>query len=192
MLAGSSRVDTFERRQIRQGMQTGYSALETTVDVVTDSLPVVGGLKDAKIAGTGVNPVTGEKSSQLAAAGFLFIGFLGLGGAKKPLKWFVKKLGLCGDATKRCPTGKHLRASSRPHSILVDEFHNNPGDWERVWSNAAPGAGRKTRGGVSLESMWRNKQTGEMLSTHEAFDRVGNEIHKGTRKSPNLPDGGSV
>ena len=73
---------------------------------MTDSLPVVGGLKDAKIAGTGVNFVTGEKSSQLAAAGFLFIGFLGLGGAKKPLKWLGKKVGLCGDATKRCPSPK--------------------------------------------------------------------------------------
>jgi RHS repeat-associated protein len=99
---------------------------------------------------------------------------------------------IVAEAVESCGATISPSKGVRPHSSLVDDFHCNPGDWERIWTGGAPGEGRRTQGGVSLESKWLNKKTGETLSTHEAFDKGGKEIHRGTRQSPNLPDGGSV
>jgi hypothetical protein len=77
------------------------------------------------------------------------------------------------------------------HPDAVADFKANPGDWVRVFTQAGQTTRRGQQGGVNLESMWRNKKTGQELSTHEAFGPSGKSIHP-ENPSPNLPGGGAI
>ena len=79
----------------------------------------------------------------------------------------------------------------RPHGELVKDFTQTPQNWERIKSQAIQTTKKGQKGGVSIESVWRNKQTGEMLYTHEAFGPSGKSLHPENR-SPNLLEGGVI
>lgn len=66
----------------------------------------------------------------------------------------------------------------RSLSDRISDFRANPQNWERVSSSAAQSTNRRVRGGISIESVYRNKQTGETLHVHDVFDSSGGQIPK--------------
>lgn len=82
-------------------------------------------------------------------------------------------------------------APKRPHRELVDDFKSNPNDWERRAAQVGQTQKGRHKGSTNVETQWRNKKTGEELSTHEVFDSPRGNPHP-ENVSPNLPDGGSI
>ena len=93
-------------------------------------------------------------------------------------------------ATQNPPSAQN---SLRPHTEKVKDFHENPSDWRRVSAQGNTTPSGQHKGGANIETIWENKKTGERIYTHEAYNpKTGNEVHRNTTKSPNLPAGGSV
>ena len=82
-------------------------------------------------------------------------------------------------------------AKVRPHGELIKDFTQSPQNWERIKSQVSQTTRKGQEGGVNIESIWRNKQTGETLPTHEAFGPSGKSLHL-ENLSPNLPGGGAI
>ena len=55
-------------------------------------------------------------------------------------------------------------------------FRQNPTDWERASATAERATARRARGGVSVESVYVNKNTGETLHIHDVFNPSGAQI----------------
>jgi RHS repeat-associated protein len=71
----------------QQGDQKGSSVAGTIADLVTDFVPIVSNIKDAIIAITGVNPVTGEK---VGVGGRILAGIFAIPGLGNAAKYGVK------------------------------------------------------------------------------------------------------
>jgi hypothetical protein len=64
----------------------------------------------------------------------------------------------------------------RSLSQRIVDFRANPQNWERVSASAEKSTGAK--GGVSIESVYRNSTTGETLHVHDVFKPSGGQIPK--------------
>jgi len=83
------------------------------------------------------------------------------------------------------------RTAPRPHRDLVADFRTRPQDWERTGAQVGETPSGQHRGGVNIETQWRNTLTGEELSVHEAWRPDGTSVHP-ENASPNIPDGASI
>ena len=77
----------------------------------------------------------------------------------------------------------------RSHADLVEDFKKNPDDWVRDSSQIGRSPAPRTKGEMNVETQWRNRHTGETLTTHE----VGGARNPHPENvSPNLPEGGAI
>jgi len=58
------------------------------------------------------------------------------------------------------------------------DFLANPQSWQRVSACAEQATARSARGGVSIESFYRNPATGETLHVHDVFKASGSQLPK--------------
>ena len=94
-----------EREQANQSTTNQRSLLTTGVDIVTDFTPGVSNLKDASIALTGVNPITGEK---VGLGGRLLSGFFALPVVGNAGKYIVKGGALAYKGVKSINKGTEI------------------------------------------------------------------------------------
>jgi RHS repeat-associated protein len=74
-----------------------------------------------------------------------------------------------------------------PNMVLnktIDDFKNNPGDWEKVGEKSEPATNRDFKGGTSVDEKFRNKQTGQEIEKHKIIDRNGKIVHDHFRIPP--------
>jgi len=121
-----------EREQANQSTTNQRSLLTTGVDIVTDFTPGVSNLKDASIALTGANPVTGEK---VGLGGRLLSGFFALPVIGNAGKYIVKGGALAYKGVKLASKGAEVSSgiakSSKTAGRHVDDVaqgskHANP------------------------------------------------------------------
>jgi len=88
----------------------------------------------------------------------------------------------------KCPV---VANAPRTQAELVKDFTQNPDNWKRLKSQISQTTRSGQKGGVNIESIWKNNETGETVSTHEAFGPSGKSLHP-ENPSPNLPGGGAI
>jgi hypothetical protein len=69
-------------------------------------------------------------------------------------------------------------AVQRSLSERIADFRANPQNWQRVSASAEHASARAARGGVSVESVYRNPATGEILHVHDVFKASGSQLPK--------------
>jgi hypothetical protein len=69
-------------------------------------------------------------------------------------------------------------AVQRSLSERIGDFRANPQNWQRVSASAEQARAKAARGGVSIESVYRNPSTGEVLHVHDVFKPSGGQIPK--------------
>ncbi len=62
------------------------------------------------------------------------------------------------------------------HPRLPDGHHFNPEDWELVEERREPARGRRYRGGQSIETVYKNSHTGELV-TRPRIEKEGKIVH---------------
>ncbi len=67
-------------------------------------------------------------------------------------------------------------AGARSLAERIADFQANPQGWQRVSASAEQATTRAARGGVSIESVYRNPTTGETLHVHDVFRPSGAQI----------------
>ncbi len=68
------------------------------------------------------------------------------------------------------------RGGTRSLSERIADFQKNPQNWERTAASAERATGKAAKGGVSVESTYTNKVTGETLHVHDVFKPSGSQI----------------
>jgi hypothetical protein len=118
--------------------------------------------------------VTAGIGQALGASGGLGAGVAGAGATAA-----TRAAGAAGGATGVSGRGGITGGlSSRSLSARIADFRTNPGNWERVYAGAGRATSRNARGGVSIESVYRNRVTGETLHVHDVFTPSGAQIPK--------------
>jgi RHS repeat-associated protein len=67
-------------------------------------------------------------------------------------------------------------SSARSLSDRIRDFQQNPKDWVRVSTSAEQATARSAKGGISLETTYRNKITGEVIHIHDVYKSSGAQI----------------
>ncbi|MBL4886457.1 MAG: hypothetical protein JKY95_18255 [Planctomycetaceae bacterium] len=150
------------------------------IDGVQDTLGWAGMFPGAGAVPDGANVIISLGRGRFSGATIhslaviLFFG-QGIQGFNKGRK-LLNKAGDVNDAIKT--TGNLSKGIIRSLSDRISDFRANPQNWERVSSGVVESTSRRAKGGVSIESVYRNKQTGETLHVHDVFDSAGKQIDK--------------
>ena len=116
----------------------------------------------------------------------------GIDPALKKLKEGLDKIAeTAGKTADEVPLRRVGPKARRPHRELVEDFKKTPQDWERTGAQAGQTAKGPHKGSLNVETQWRNKKTGEEISTHEVIGSPRGNPHP-ENISPNLPQGGAI
>ena len=55
---------------------------------------------------------------------------------------------------------------SRPLAELIQDYENDPGQWEIIRTEIVPSTNARNRGGSSIQELLRHKTTGEQMVRH--------------------------
>ncbi len=103
-------------------------------------------------------------------------GLLSLNAAVPFVGWpagVMKVIRTVKKATDIADSGKVSRGGPRPQSERIADFQNSPQNWERTSASGERATGRKAKEGVSVESEYTNKVTGETIHVHDVFKPSG-------------------
>jgi hypothetical protein len=71
------------------------------------------------------------------------------------------------------PSGQ---VQARSLAERIADFKANPQNWKRAAASAERATGGSARGGVSVESTYTSKLTGETIYVHDVYRPSGNQI----------------
>jgi hypothetical protein len=107
---------------------------------------------------------------------------IGAGSAKVTVGRGTQPYSGVANATANRGSSPLLRASvpqtsaQRSLSARITDFQANPQNWQRTSASAEQATSRSARGGVSVESVYRNPVTGETIHVHDVFKPAGTQI----------------
>jgi RHS repeat-associated protein len=133
------------------------------------------GLADPTGAADALNGWSYLLEGNLWEAGISFAAMLPWGDGMKALRRTGKAVAGAGEQgiEKGLKRVRPANPVSRPFADRLRDFESDPSRWsiESIHSEVATGA--KTRGGVSEQIIYRNKETGEILVRHRVTDAKG-------------------
>ena len=77
--------------------------------------------------------------------------------------------------------GINVGNRARTFGSIVEDFSANPNKWRSVSAHTEKATGRATRGGVSIQEIFENVETGERVVRHTVLNRTGRVIDEHLR-----------
>jgi hypothetical protein len=77
---------------------------------------------------------------------------------------------------KSAPATPKTQVRPKTHSERITDIKGNPQNWQRVYTGAEKATSVRAKGGISIDSIYRNKITGDAIRVHDVYKVSGSQL----------------